>query len=203
MSEFLVTTANPTEAHAFYYKQIYEDNRDLEVLCKRHNFKTRDPYNWKWELFAAILVGDKAKTADNGADLVNYEVKSRGVQLPFEYQYHSDSWPSKLEEDKKVTHLFISYSPLYMDIVVRAVTSEKLLHFFQEWEPELQLYWKEESKEKVSNRRFRKAIPYATVCEKGKIICVIDKTKLIYSDTQGIDSNLLLKPLKGNKVLPF
>jgi len=81
MNEFLVTTSDPVAAREFYYKHIFEDTHDLETLCKTYNFKTRTPYNWKWELFSAILVGDKAKNADMGADLINYEVKSAN-ELP-------------------------------------------------------------------------------------------------------------------------
>jgi len=196
MNEFLVTSSNPEGAHEFYYKHIYEDNRDLEVLCERYNFKTRGPYNWKWELFSALLTGDKAKNADMGADLINYEVKSAKDTSSFEYQYHPESWNTKLEEDKRVTHLFISYTPKYADIVVRIVPGEKLSNFFQEWGPELTTFWVNESAEKISNKRFRKNIPYTTVCDKGRVICVINATKLIYTAPGGIASDLLLRPIK-------
>jgi len=193
MNHLLVTAPDPKLAHEFYFKQIYTDNKDLEYLCNQYNFKTRDPYNWKWELFSAILVGDKAKDANSGADLCNFEVKSaQDATSGFEYQYHPNSWEAKLEEDKRVSHILIRHSSNYENLNVSLVEGPKLLDFFELWEPAIRTYWQTES----SNKRFRKSIPYRVIQKRGKTICVIDKTKLLYFDLSGIDNDLILKPIK-------
>lgn len=192
---FLLTTSNPEKAYQFYYKHIYEDNKDLVTLCSDYNFESKQP-SWKWELFSAILMGDKAKDNNKGADLINYEVKSAKENGAYEYQYHCDSWPTKISEDKRVSHLYISYSENCEDIVVRLMSVDKILHYFQEWETHLPAYWTTEEIEKVSNKRFRRAIPASMVSKNGKIIFVVKNTQLLYSNNLGMDSNLLLKPVK-------
>lgn len=203
MDEFIVLTPDPKEAHSFYYQYIFQENLQLEFLCKKYNFESKAPYSWKWELFGAILVGDKRKKLlledsdkreHKGADLLNHEIKSSGEGSAFEYQYHPESWQDKLREDRRVTHIYVSYSEDYKDITVRALEGSKLENYFKEWEPELAIYWKDETSKKITNKRFRRHIPYSRVRSEGRIICAIKNTELLYSNNQGMAGDLLLKP---------
>lgn len=200
MDEFKVVIPNAKLAHEFYYKYIYQENLELDYLCSHYNFESKAPYSWKWEIFGAMLVGDRKKVAVNnehkGADLANHEIKSSKDTGAFEYQYHLDSWKEKIQEDSKVTHIYISYSNNYRDVVVRSLPGSKLKEQLDEWAAELQFYWKDDTNQRISNKRFRKQIPYERVRSEGKIICTIKDSDLIYFDRFGIPGNVLLKPNK-------
>jgi hypothetical protein len=57
-----------------------------------------------WELFGAILTGDRG-TGRYGADLNNYEVKSSIDGNSFEYQYHLKTGQGKLLNRSAIAHL--------------------------------------------------------------------------------------------------
>ena len=202
MVDLIVLTPDPISAHSFYFKYIYQENLELVFLCDKYNFESKAPYSWKWELFGATLVGDKRKKIvdedaspreHKGADLTNHEIKSSIDGHAFEYQYHPDSWQEKLREDRRVMHVYVSYSEDYKDITVRTLTGDQLEPYFQEWEPELLAYWTDDENKKISNKRFRRNIPFSKVRNEGRIICAIKNTELFYSNNQGMASDLLIK----------
>ncbi|MEC4818257.1 MAG: hypothetical protein SAK29_34040 [Scytonema sp. PMC 1069.18] len=105
------------EAYEFYRKFIY--NEELINLLREYNIRIPGSISPQlWELFGAILTGDKG-TGTYGADLSNYEVKSSIDGNSFEYQYHLRTGRDKLLKDMTVDHLFVSYSRDYRNVTVR------------------------------------------------------------------------------------
>ena len=191
---------NLERALDFYRKHLLETDRELDPLLRIYNFKSQLP-SWKWEMFAAILVGDvgantgKSKNG-KGADLVNHEVKSALSGNSFEYQYHRKSWREKLDRETQIGHLYISYWPGYGDLDVRFVAGEALADLFRGWEPKVRAAYetpdgkpKTRSKQKKSpdqagsgrvenssekaEDRCRFSIPHKTVVERGSAILKI------------------------------
>ena len=191
---------NLDRAIDFYRKHLLESDRELDPLLRIYNFKSQLP-SWKWEMFAAILVGDvgantgKAKNG-KGADLVNHEVKSALNGNSFEYQYHRKSWREKLARETQIGHLYVSYWPGYGDLDVRFVDGEALVDIFKGWEPKVRAaYETPDGKPKTRSRqkkspglegpgllenlsekaedRCRFSIPYKTIVERGFVILKI------------------------------
>jgi hypothetical protein len=107
------------EAYDYYNKHINRQERF--DLLKQYNLPVAGSIpNIDWELFGAILTGDKGKKG-YGADLNQHEIKSAVSGNSFEYQYHLHGGESKLDEDMIVDHIFISYSSDYQNVVVRRV----------------------------------------------------------------------------------
>ncbi len=76
------------EAYSFYKKYILEHSQNKAEIYEQYGFSLQGSIGSKdWEVFAAILLNDRARRGD-GADLVNYEVKSAVLGGSFEYQYH-------------------------------------------------------------------------------------------------------------------
>lgn len=151
-------------AYDFYRKFIH--NKELQALLqkhKRHVAGSVPPVYW--ELFGAILTGDKGKDG-YGSDLEHYEIKSSVQAASFEYQYHLHGGKQKLTDDTKVDHIFISYSPDYKDIDARLVKGEDLKARFDSWIPGLIKNYNGKNRK----QRYRKSISFGTVKEKGEII---------------------------------
>ncbi|MEY4723369.1 MAG: hypothetical protein RLZZ324_882 [Candidatus Parcubacteria bacterium] len=105
------------EAHDFYTKHIY--SAGLQRLLRGHDLNIAGSVPPViWELFGAILTGDKGKKG-YGSDLKGHEIKSAHDGGGFEYQYHLLGGQKKLTEDMSVRNLFISYSPYYKYVVIR------------------------------------------------------------------------------------
>lgn len=104
------------EAFAFYKKFIY--NEEKQLLLTKHSLHVAGSVPAvDWELFGAILTGDKGKLG-YGADLEHFEIKSSVLGGSFEYQYHLNGGKQKLLDDMVVDHIFISYTPDYKNITV-------------------------------------------------------------------------------------
>src|SRR5690349_14831268 len=72
-----------------------------------------------WEVFASMLVNDLGRKFGPGVDLANFEVKSAKRGSSFEYQYHKNTGLEKLAKDKKVGHLFFSYTDNLREVDLR------------------------------------------------------------------------------------
>lgn len=167
---------NVSKALNFYQNHILKADKDLSPLLETYHFKNRIPA-WKWELFAAILVGDTAKNSGY-SDLINYEVKSVQVGNSFEYLYYRKSWKNKLDKEVKIKHVYISYYPGYRDLDVRLISGAKIAHIFKSWIPELkQMYG---GKKITKSPRFRKSISFGAAKEFGEIILEIRNGALLY-----------------------
>lgn len=155
------------DAYDFYKKHIL--NIEKQNLLKKYNFPLAGSVSFvDWELFAAIFTGEK-KRGKSGADLNQYEVKSAVMGNGFEYQYHLHSGVSKLEEDKLVEHIFVSYSRNYQDAKVRLVQGGELADIFTGWVPGLKKNYSGENKK----QRYRKSISGGKIDQMGEVVMLI------------------------------
>lgn len=161
------------KAYEFYRQSILDVEK--QRLRQEYNFPVVGSVpSTDWELFGAILVGDKKKSG-YGSDLSNSEVKSAVEGNSFEYQYHRNHGEEKLKEDIDLDyHIFISYSPDYQNVVVRRVPGSALSSIFEGWLPDLQSNYARNDKQ-----RYRKSISYGTVVSKGEIIMEIRGGELV------------------------
>lgn len=174
-------------AYWFYRKYLLDAAQDKLEIYQRYGFLAPPVASVDWEVFIAILVRDRRKPGD-GADLERHEVKSAGMGGAFEYQYHREYGMDKLEEDKTVDHVFISYGSGYKDVDVRIVEKTKLTMVFESWKPEL------EANYKIPNRqRFRKSVASGFVRMQGELLLTIRDGELVYPTQLG-GSILALPP---------
>lgn len=183
-------------AMKFYQKQIIEIDKELFPILEKYQFKNKVP-SWKWEIFAAVLVGDKCKIITEGrnskngrgADLTKHEIKSRLNGDAIEYQYHKNSWRDKLEEESKISHIYISYWPEYRNLDVRLIPGSNLTDFFAIWAPKIKLIYENEN-ERENSDRARFYIPFKIVCERGTTILSVRNTQVI---SHCLDSSISLQ----------
>ncbi len=152
------------KAYDFYRKFVY--NEELQALLHKHKRHVAGSVpSIYWELFGAILTGDKGKDG-YGSDLEHYEIKSSVEGASFEYQYHLHGGKQKLVEDTQVDHVFFSYSPDYRNVDVRLVKGEALKTKFDGWMPGLVKNYNGKNRK----QRYRKSISFGMVREKGELI---------------------------------
>jgi len=163
------------KAFRFYEKFILHHTSEKSIIYEQYGFSLQGSVGSKdWEVFAAILLDDRAKPGD-GADLINYEVKSAIIGSGFEYQYHKFHGLDKLEEDKHIDHIFIARSRDFSNIEVWIVPQKKMAQHFDTWLPELQENYKNNLRQ-----RFRRSVTYSFVIESGNKILEINEGKLIF-----------------------
>jgi hypothetical protein len=161
------------QAHDFYRKFIY--NEELQTLLQKHHKHVAGSVpSIYWELFGAILTGDKGKEG-YGSDLEHHEIKSSVQGASFEYQYHLHGGRQKLLDDTKVDHVFVSYSPDYKDIDVRLVKGSVLKERFDSWMPGLVTNYEGEAR----RQRYRKNIPYGLVVRSGELMMQVRQGELV------------------------
>lgn len=170
-----MATFHTQEAYDYYDRHINRQERF--DLLKEHNLSVAGSIpNIDWELFGAILTGDKGKKG-YGADLDRHEIKSAVSGNSFEYQYHLHGGETKLNEDMTVDHIFISYSPDYQNVLVRLVAGAELASIFESWRSGLVLNYTGENRK----QRYRKSIAYSTVVKKGQTLMQIQDGRLVYT----------------------
>jgi hypothetical protein len=156
------------EAFSFYKQFIREYSQNKAAIYARYGFNLQGSVGSKdWEVFAAILLGDRARPG-NGADLLNHEVKSAVTGNSFEYQYHRHQGLEKLAADQTIDHIFIARNETYTDIEVWRVDREYLAPIFDRWRPELQANYQTDSRQ-----RFRKSIGYGVIRQQGQRLMMI------------------------------
>jgi hypothetical protein len=157
-----VPTLQVQEAYSFYKTYILDYSRDKAGIYERYGFSLQGSVGSKdWEVFAAILLNDRARRGD-GADLMNYEVKSAVIGGSFEYQYHRNRGLDKLTEDRDVDHIFVSRSESYMNVEVWLIERTKMTSTFDRWLPELL-----QNYETAERQRFRRSVTYGFVRSQG------------------------------------
>lgn len=160
-------------AFAYYAKHIHRQERF--DLLEEHNFDIAGSIpSIDWELFGAILTGDDRKLG-YGSDLKDHEVKSAVEGSSFEYQYHRHGGLAKLDEDKIVDHVFVSYAPDYKRVTVRLVDRAKLSPIFESWRDGLVQNYQGTA----PKQRYRKSVAYGTVTREGEIILQIEGSRLV------------------------
>ena len=165
---------NTTEAFDYYQRFII--NEDKFKIFKDYNISVPGSVsNFDWECFAAIIINSKGRIRWGGADLVDAEVKSAVIKNGFCYHYYRDSGERRIEDDKQIKHVFISYSPDYTNVIVRIANGKQLAHIFESWkEKMIESY----AKLQKGDIQFRKNISYKQNLEYGKLIMKIEDKKL-------------------------
>jgi hypothetical protein len=157
-----VPTLQVQEAYSFYKTYILDYSRDKAEIYERYGFSLQGSVGSKdWEVFAAILLNDRARRGD-GADLINYEVKSAVIGGSFEYQYHRNRGLDKLTDDRDVDHIFVSRSESYTNVEVWLIERTKMTSTFDRWLPELL-----QNYETAERQRFRRSVTYGFVRSQG------------------------------------
>jgi len=151
---------NISKAKAFLRTRL---NPEVIKTYKQYGFSINGLVSSSdWEVFAAILFDETKKAS--GSDLQNYEVKSAIDGGSFEYQYHKNSGFAKIEEDKRVKHLFISYDRDYKNISVRIIEGKQMSEKLDLWKEGLQKNYDQ------GNQRYRKSISYGFVKKQGRLL---------------------------------
>ena len=133
-----------------------------------------------WELFGSILTGQKG-TEGYGADLDGIEVKSAKIGSSFEYQYHLNSGPEKLEEDMKVDLYFCCYSSDYSNVKVYHLHGEQLgPEFFAKWIPLYKKNYSNKVDKSKRRQRFRKSVSNGFVTQNGECVMEIKNGSMIH-----------------------
>jgi hypothetical protein len=100
------------EALMFFHAYMYGPLQGkLRLYRARDVHSVGKALSSDWEVFASILVKDVGTKLTKGVDLSEYEVKSAEDRGSYEYQYHKNSGKQKLEDDKRVGHLFFDHTP--------------------------------------------------------------------------------------------
>ncbi len=168
-------TLQVQEAYYFYRTYILEYSRDKAEVYERYGFSLQGSVSSKdWEVFAAILLNDRARTGD-GADLMKHEVKSAVTGGSFEYQYHRNRGLNKLTEDRNVDHIFVARSETYMNVEVWLVERSKMVPTFDRWLPELL-----QNYETAERQRFRRSVTCGFVRSQGIRLLAISNGELTY-----------------------
>lgn len=163
------------EAYAFYRTFILDYARNKADIYEKYGFNLQGSVGSKdWEVFAAVLLGDRARPGD-GADLMKHEVKSALLGNSFEYQYHKNRGLEKLEEDEVVDHIFVARSKTYADVSVWLVERSHLIPTFDSWLPELSQNYLSGTRQ-----RFRRSVGYAFVKARGELLLEIRAGQLVY-----------------------
>lgn len=154
-------TLQVQEAYSFYKTYILDYSWDKAEIYEQYGFSLQGSVGSKdWEVFA-ILLNDRARRGD-GADLMNYEVKSAVIGGSFEYQYHRNRGLDKLTDDRDVDHIFISRSESYTNVEVWLIERTKMTSTFDRWLPELL-----QNYETAERQRFRRSVTYGFVRSQG------------------------------------
>ncbi|WP_156815577.1 hypothetical protein [Pseudanabaena sp. PCC 6802] len=163
------------EAYSFYRAYILEYSQNKAEIYERYGFSLQGSVGSKdWEVFAAILLNDRARRGD-GADLMNYEVKSAVIGGSFEYQYHRNRGLDKLTDDRDVDHIFVARSETYTNVEIWLVERTKMISTFDKWLPELV-----QNYETADRQRFRRSVTYGFVRSQGVRLLEISNGELTY-----------------------
>jgi len=170
-----VPTLQVQEAFSFYRTYILEYSRDKAEIYRKYGFSLQGSVGSKdWEVFAAILLNDRARRGD-GADLVNHEVKSAVIGGSFEYQYHRNRGLNKLTDDRDVDHIFVARSETYTNVEIWLVERSRMVPTFDRWLPELL-----QNYETLERQRFRRSVTYGFVRSQGIRLLEIRAGELTY-----------------------
>ena len=161
-------------ANAFEYYDRHIFRADRFAIFQRYGFSLAGSVpSVDWEVFGAILTGD-SKRSGYGSDLTALEVKSAVEGSSFEYQYHKEHGEEKLDEDKTIGHLFISYSTNYRSVTVRYIPPELLANTFESWRDGYRTRYAN------GGQRYRKSISYGFVAKHGQLILRITDGDVAY-----------------------
>lgn len=166
-----------TQVKAYrFYKKLLAGLRTRRKPYLEHGFPLLGAISSRdWEVFAAILTGDRRRPGTSGTDLTRHEVKSGRAGTNFSYPYHPKSCLKKFLEDKEADHIFIVYhDDEYKNIDVYKVTSKRISPIIESWERKiLKTHFGRQKQE-----RCRVAIPYDKVVDLGEKILSIKEGRI-------------------------
>ena len=158
----------------FFHAYMYGPLQGKLRLYRARGLHPRMAMSEDWEVFASILVRDPGSAGMSGLDLQQYEVKSvQGLSSGFEYQYHRDSWQTKLAADRQAGHLFIIHQEGLRHVEVHYCDGSQLDDYFQAWEAERPY-------SSPTQQRFRKTIGQNIVKARGALILRIEDGEATY-----------------------
>lgn len=175
-------TLDVSQAEKFFKEQIYDLMQGTKA--KREEYEFFETGMWiaprLWELFVAILIGQKKAKAAYGHDLEASEVKSMRVSgsgdtkailsgviktkpksgSSWEYQYHRNAGENKLSAEVRIDHVLIRYTADLSVVEVFSVCGFNLLSIFNSWSGGLKANYKGTGKQ-----RYRKSISVKIVSD--------------------------------------
>jgi hypothetical protein len=133
----MTTNLQAEKAYNHYLRTMLRPMRLKRVVAKRYAITHLKADPSEWELFGAVLLGMRGSGHTYGADLISTEVKSTRIDGggTFEYQYHRDSWRTKIASDAHISHLFILYSADYEDVTVYILRADQVHNTILAWKP--------------------------------------------------------------------
>ena len=169
------------QAFKYYQKFLLADFEKRKNIYTKLGFDLAGVVSSRdWEVFGAILVGDKAK-GKKGSDLRRYEIKSALEGNSFEYQYHAHTAISKFEEDCNVDHLFISYKKDYRDFVVYLLNKDVFARLAEGWLAKIMSSYY--SGPDLPKQRCRESISYKNIFYRGSVVFEVKNAELYDSQT--------------------
>ena len=157
----------------YFHAYMYGPLRGKIRLYKDRGLRPRMAMSEDWEIFASILVRNTGAGTASGLDLEDYEVKSAQDGGSFEYQYHKNSWETKLTADREAGHLFISHRDALSHVEVRYCDGSELGEFFDKWESEAPY-------STGSEQRFRRSISFGWVESRATLVLRIEEGEATY-----------------------
>lgn len=168
----------------FYEEFIATPHRQKRHLRRVYGFSGGRPSSSEdWELFAAILL-KSSKNAETryGHDLAAAEVKSARVGSSFEYQYHLNTGVAKLDAERTIDHVFVSYDDHSVTVrlipgqTLQLIPGQTLQPIFESWREGLLSNY--DATNPNRRQRFRKNIPYGVVMREGQILLRLEDGQL-------------------------
>jgi hypothetical protein len=165
-------------AFKYYKKFLLEDFEKRKKIYLWLGFDLAGVVSFRdWEVFGAILVGDKAK-GKKGSDLRKYEIKSALEGNSFEYQYHARTALDKFKEDCNVDHLFVSYQKDYRSFTVRLVNNTVFKSLTDGWLDKIMRSYYSDTRH-VVKQRCRESITYNNVFNRGDVVFEVKNSNLV------------------------
>lgn len=150
-----------------FFSFLKKNNDSKKFFYEKLGFSLSGTISFRdWEVLVAILMRDKHKPGNSGCDLMKHEVKSAKMGNSFEYQYHKHTGLDKLNSDKAVDHIFVSYNESYDTVEVRRILSKDLSLMFETWRSDIVKSYCQES----PKQRCRHSITFNYVKTHGELL---------------------------------
>lgn len=156
----------------YFHAYMYGPLRGKIRLYQHRDLQPRMAMSEDWEIFASILFRNTGAGTTSGLDLEDYEVKSAKDRTAFEYQYHKNSWKSKLDADREAGHIFISHRDELSHVEVRFCEGADLHEYFDKWEAQKPY--------SGTAQRFRKSVAFGWVRKNATLVLRIQEGEATY-----------------------
>ena len=152
----------------YFHAYMYGPYQGRARLFRLRGLEPRMVMSEDWEVFASILLRSMGTASRAGPDLAEYEVKSAVGGGSFEYQYHRNSWETKLTADRRAGHVFIWHRNELSHVEVWFCQGSDLQEHFDQWKAE-------NPYANPQQQRFRKTVSASWVKENASpLLCIVD-----------------------------